>query len=364
MFSRTDIVGGRRLMSGAKTFRELYRVENLPVFQNRMYPSKAEARGCVKGDVVLVEDSETGLVYNRAFLPELMEYDANYQNEQGNSAIFQQHLEWVADLIEAHLGRDELVEVGCGKGRFMAHLASRGVDVHGCDPAYEGDNPRIIRKYFSADLGIKGQGLILRHVLEHVQDPVSFLHNLRDANGGGKIYVEVPCFDWICKCRTWFDVSYEHVNYFRISDFSRMFGTVYVATHSFGGQYLSVVADLSSIRIPKIDPTDRVDFPADFIRTLERKSVDNAAVWGGASKGALFGLMMERLGIQVETVIDINPAKQGKFLSGTGIQVASPKEGLARLRDGATIYVMNSNYLPEIRAMAGDHFNYVGIDHE
>ncbi|SEQ32381.1 Methyltransferase domain-containing protein [Devosia sp. YR412] len=345
--------------------RELYRVEGLPIFQNRMYPSREEARNCPRGDVVLVEDLTSGLIYNQAFDPALMVYDAEYQNEQGNSPLFQRHLQSIAELVETTMGREGLVEVGCGKGLFLELLASRGADIRGYDPTYEGSNPRIIRSYFNADLGISGEGLILRHVLEHIQNPVDFLHDLRDANGGGgKIYIEVPCLDWICENRTWFDVFYEHVNYFRLTDFLRIFGKVYEAKRSFGGQYLSIVADLGSVRRPTLDETDRVQFPAEFGAKVEAPDLASLAVWGGASKGVLFCLMMERLGLQVDTVIDINKAKQGKYLPATGIEVQSPEKGLSRLTDGATIYVMNSNYLPEIREMSGNRYNYIGIDND
>lgn len=344
-------------------FKELYRVEGLPAFQNRMYPSREAARTCPRGDVRLVEDLKTGLVYNQAFRPKLMEYDSNYQNEQGNSPVFQRHLESVADLIETHMDREGLVEVGCGKGLFLELLAARGSGIQGYDPTYEGDNPRIVRKYFSKDLGIRGKGLILRHVLEHIQNPVSFLQQLKEANGGGgTIYIEVPCFDWICRNRTWFDIFYEHVNYFRLTDFSRMFGVVHEARRTFGGQYLSIVADLATIRDPVADRDDRPQFPDDFLVGLTARAPKDAAVWGGASKGVLFCLMMERAGVEVAHVIDINPAKQGQFLPATGIQVESPDGCLPHLPDGATIYVMNSNYLPEIRDMSGGRFNYVGID--
>jgi hypothetical protein len=328
-----------------------------------MYPSRSEARNCPRGDVVLVEDLNSGLIYNQAFQPELMNYDSNYQNEQGTSPLFQKHLESITVLIGSTLGRDRLVEVGCGKGLFLELLASKGFDISGFDPTYEGTNSRVIREYFHADLGIRGDGLILRHVLEHVQDPAGFLHQLRDANGGGgKIYIEVPCFDWICEHRTWFDVFYEHVNYFRLSDFQRMFGGVFHASRTFGGQYLSIVADLASIRYPQRDPADTPAFPADFTRNLKPRSMARSAIWGGASKGVLFSLMMERAGVDVEVVIDINPAKQGLYLPASGLQVCSPEDGLGRLADGATIYVMNSNYLSEIRKMSEDRFNYIGID--
>ena len=44
--------------------RELYRVEQLPAFQNRIFRTDEEARNCGKGDMVLVRDLETGLIFN------------------------------------------------------------------------------------------------------------------------------------------------------------------------------------------------------------------------------------------------------------------------------------------------------------
>ena len=41
--------------------RVLYKVDQLPIFQNRMYDTEAEAKTCPKGDVRLVESLKTGL---------------------------------------------------------------------------------------------------------------------------------------------------------------------------------------------------------------------------------------------------------------------------------------------------------------
>ena len=70
------------------TLREIYRAEQLPVFQNKMFRSAAEAIACTRGDLILVQDATTGLIYNRAFDPSVMTFDANYQNEQSVSAAF------------------------------------------------------------------------------------------------------------------------------------------------------------------------------------------------------------------------------------------------------------------------------------
>jgi len=89
-----------------------------------------------------------------------------------------------------------------------------------------------------------------------------------------------------------------------------------------------------------------------------------SAIWGGASKGVIFALLKARMGAPVTCIIDINPAKQGKYLPMTGLRVQSPEEALSSLPNGATIFVMNSNYLQEIKQMSGNAFNYIGIDHE
>lgn len=359
-----------------KRWRELYRAESLPVFQNRMFDSAADAMACARGDVILVQDEETGLIFNSAFRSELVTYDANYQNEQAVSAVFRSHLDEIASIVARNFRDRSLIEVGCGKGHFLEHLAELGFEISGFDPAYEGSNPRVRKCSFSRALGLRGDGLILRHVLEHVQNPVAFLTLLRDANAGaGLIYIEVPCLDWIAQHRAWFDVFYEHVNYFRLDDFRRMFGSVIDTGRLFGGQYLYVVADLSTLRTPQGDHDSRFRLPSDFGSSVtrcadliraKRNDVVSAGVvvWGGSSKGVIFSLFMARAGVQIDLVVDINPAKQGRYLPATGQRVTSPAEMLARTPTGSNIIVMNGNYLDEVREMTRNSFNYLTVDHE
>jgi len=352
------------------TQRELFRTERLPVLQNRVFASATEALASASGDVVLVQDLDTGLIFNSAFDPERLEYDHNYQNEQACSGVFKAHLGAVAAIIHRHFHGRTLIEVGCGKGYFLDHLLARGFAVTGIDPAYEGSNPRVVKARFERGLGLSADAVVLRHVLEHIPDPLSFLSSIADANGGkGRIYIEVPCFDWICSRRAWFDVFYEHVNYFRLPDFQRMFGTVFESGHAFGGQYLYVVAELSSLRSPRFGSTCALTFPADFLGGIERLvsvagNYERNAVWGAASKGVVCAVYMQRAGAKLEFVIDINPVKQGKFLPGSGLQVLSPEKAMRLLRPGDNIFVMNSNYLDEIAAQSGKQYHYCEADHE
>lgn len=101
------------------SYRELFKVKGLPVFQNKMFADRAAALGCPKGDVRLVQDMDTGLIYNASFDASLLEYDADYQNEQACSGVFQRHLEDVKVIIQRHFSGKPLIEVGCGKGYFL-----------------------------------------------------------------------------------------------------------------------------------------------------------------------------------------------------------------------------------------------------
>ena len=343
------------------SLRLIFTAEDYPVLQNRTYENVEEARNCRTGQIRLVQDMSTGLIFNEAFDADLINYDINYHNEQTYSKYFRTHMAQIADLVSEAMSGTHLVEVGCGKGDFLELLQSRGSSITGFDPAYDGNNKDIERRYFTDQFEKKNNGLILRHVLEHVSDPVDFLKRLRDANGGtGLVYIEVPCFDWILKNRAFFDVFYEHVNYFRLADFFAIFGEVIYAKHSFGGQYLSIIADLSTIRKPKSMSSLIVDLqPGFFPSKLEGNH--NEIVWGAASKGVVYSMLRERSGCPVSRVIDVNPSKQGRYLPVTGLKVQSPADGLLELPRDCNILVMNPNYFSEIQKIVGDEIECKAI---
>jgi len=349
--------------------RELYRATGLPVLQNRTFADELSAKTSACADMVLVQDEENGLVFNQAFDPDKLNYDSDYQNEQAHSTQFQRHLSEVEGIVARHFSGQELIEVGCGKGYFLELLKQRGYAITGIDPAYEGNNPDVIKAPFTRDLGLSADAIVLRHVLEHIQGPLGFLAEIAAANQGGQIYIEVPCLDWILEHRAWFDLFYEHVNYFRLDDLRRMFGTVHEAGHLFGGQYLYVVADLATLRLTPEQPVPKLELPDGFTASLGRAvqivqdaPLQGSAIWGASSKGVIYSLFLQRSGVAVDCVVDINPAKQGRYLPLSGARVCSPDEAMATLSEGAHVFVMNSNYLEEIKRMTGGRYVYHAVD--
>jgi len=346
----------------------IYRQFGLPVFQNKVYPTAESARLAATGDVELVQCADTGLVHNGMFDASLLRYDGEYQNEQAFSPAFRHHLENVLKVLLARIGEQDFgIEIGCGKGYFLEMLSNAHANVMGYDPAYEGSNPRIIKQYFGeSDVEQCPDYVILRHVLEHIPSPWPFLAQLATkCKPGTVVYIEVPCFDWIVENTAFYDVFYEHVNYFTLDVLRRAFGVVIDSGKFFGGQYLYIIADISSFREPT-KYTGRVygHLPMDaYLETLMGKADirRDLFVWGAGAKGITFANVIARAGHRVSAIVDINPAKQGRFIGLSGIPIVSPSKALPRL-DGTNLFVMNPVYLDEIKSMTGTRkINWISV---
>ena len=70
------------------------------------------------------------------------------------------------------------------------------------------------------------------------------------------------------------------------------------------------------------------------------------------------------MGQPIDVVIDVNPAKQNCYLPATGLRVHAPDEALAKLPAGSPLYIMNSNYADEIKAMSGNRYNYIEVEYD
>lgn len=341
----------------------------VPVLQNRVFDKRESALDSDFGFLELRINKETGIYENILFDSNKLIYDSNYDNEQSNSIFFQNHLSEVLKLLKPFLTDKKVVEVGCGKGYFLELLLSQNVDAFGCDPTYVGTNHRVIKEFFSEELGLRGDVIILRHVLEHIQHPVDFLKKIALANGNnGLVYIEVPDYNWIIDNQTFFDIFYEHVNYFRPQDFRNIFTNIIQQGRLFGGQYQYVIADLASIQLPPyqieaIENVDQIGFSSLYqmveMLTRTKKPI---YIWGAASKGVIMAMHLNNAGIEIRNLIDINPNKQGKFTALTGIQIISPEE-FCRNRIGCILIIVNPNYEKEIREITSaiNHISYIVV---
>jgi len=336
----------------SKELSSLYHIENLPLFQNKVYNSSDEAQLQKSVNVDLCQCQECGFVFNNLFTNENMDYDDSYQNEQNYSQYFVDYLNEIADyLVENNFQDKKIVEIGCGKGYFIELLEKRGFkNIYGFDPAYEGDNPNITKDYFSEKYkSINADLIILRHVLEHIERPYEFLTYIQNAaSKDTKILIEVPNFEWIVENRAFWDIFYEHCNYFDSTFLSSFFKDA-TTKKVFGSQYLLMLTSLDELRKPYVKHRyPKNIFEESFKNIKEFLSQHTPlALWGGASKGVTLLNIFDKNRQLVECCIDINPKKQEKFIATTGHEIVPPKF-LTMKPDNISIIVVNQNYYDEI----------------
>lgn len=333
-----------------------YTANNIPIFQNKVYSSRELALTALTSNVKLVICDKCNFVFNSVFDPVDMHYDGQYENEQAHSNYFQDHLNSIITLFNKNLFRDKkVIEIGCGKGFFLEKLNQSGFNVTGFDPAYTGDNPNIIKDYFNSNYSnLSAEVIVLRHVLEHIQQPLDFLHRIAEAvDYSAKIYIEVPSLEWILENKAFWDIFYEHCNYFTFESLGGMFKKSEQGS-LFNQQYMYLIADLKDLKTQNDSVTSNTKLLNKFLNfentihhykeNLNTKT--DLIVWGAGAKGVTFTNLIDPNKNLISHLIDINPKKQHQFIAKTTHQILPPE----MLKDHSVkhILVMNDNYFDEI----------------
>ena len=341
----------------------------VPIFLNAPLVKPTDDRPLV--ELRLRLNARLGLVENDRFDPTLIKYDENYQNSVIHSATFKEYLRDIVHIIgKRHTATTRMVEVGCGKGDFVAQLEANGFsNVTGYDETYDGTSPRIQKRYLTERDQVNAELLILRHTLEHIAKPHEFLGMLQKANSAkGIIFIEVPDFDWILRNNAFYDIAYEHVNYFTLEALENLFeGKVVEKGKLFDGQYIYVMArlnDLSTrykIEYQRESNWRFIAFEELFPRFIETIKAIEAKIekkryifiWGGAGKGGTFCHHLKTLSPAImrklKFAVDINPKKVGKYLPSSLVRIASKDEFFSIASADDLLIIANPIYTGEIK---------------
>lgn len=362
---------------------------DVPVYCNVLWPTAAEARQAARGNIRLAHCASCGLVYNAAFDPALISYSVDYENSLHCSPHFQQYADELADKLIARFGlRDrDVLEIGCGKGEFLALLCDKGGNRGiGFDASFEpaalgpeaAARLRVVRAPYSEAYAEHTADFIYsRHVLEHIPNPLSFLQVVRAAavkRPGAAVFCEVPNALWTLEDLGIWDVIYEHCSYFSPIALAGLHARVGLRPidvyTAYGNQFLclsAVPAEGSTnghaARIPGPDLVGLATSVASFEDHRRRKVEEwtgrlrdlrgagkRVALWGAGSKGVTFLNVVPGGREAITAVVDINPRKHGKFVPGTTLPVIGP-EALRDQGGADVVLIMNPVYQGEIAGM-------------
>lgn len=355
----------------------VYQIERAPVLNNATYGTEQEALDALTGTIDLAACSQCGMVFNRVFDETLPAYDGRYDNGRGNSPAYCSYLDELVAKVAQNIGQDaRILEVGCGNGDFLIKLSEKtGASAFGYDRTYTGEFRRgkatFFRDYFvPTTYGMTYDVFVLRHVLEHVPRPYAFLKEISAAGAlvdGAKIFIEVPDIEWIVDHGAFYDITYEHCNYFSRTSLTALvtpLGFHHIqTTNVFGGQYILLEAvhgaEMAGRPQREIAGAPLREFKntldASRQKNIERLcAAENLCVWGASGKGVLFlnALSNDLLG-RVKCVVDINRNKQGRFLPVSAKRVDSPA-ALKGAQGPVDVVVMNEVYKDEVVATLKD----------
>lgn len=376
------------LKSNTISFIEMSQV---PVHCNLLWSTRAGAINAPRGDIELGFCPDCGHVRNLTYDPSLMEYTQDYENSLHFSPRFQRYATSLAEgLVNRYEIRNkDVIELGAGKGDFLTMLSefgeNRGV---GFDPSYapgpeehKDKQLTFVQDFYSEKYSDYGADLICcRHVLEHVEDPNSFVATVRRAARHRLdtiVFFEVPNFLFTLNELGVWDIIYEHCSYFSKHSLAQLFRqnrfNVLDISTTFEDQFLTIEAS------PSVEPMHIIAGEATGLQEMNesirefaheyrqivniwrqrlqqiKETDQRAVVWGAGSKGVTF-LNTFREQDSIRYVVDINPRKWGMHVAGTGQEIVPP-DALAEYQPDVVI-IMNANYREEIQ----QHLNGLGIE--
>lgn len=191
------------------------------------------------------EHCQTHFLYPKPVNAQLQEYydgtfreevhSDTYYNYEVLDGVFKRftpeakvRVERVADELNS---ADEILEIGCSVGYFLDAAADKVKAVYGTEwdkkaQQYIRDclkKPNIKVSDNPEDFNQKFDKIFMFHVLEHIEDPISFLKDLKGVlKPEGKIYIEVPNVDDILvktyECDAFKDFYYKKAHLYNFNE--------------------------------------------------------------------------------------------------------------------------------------------------
>ncbi len=262
----------------------------------------------------------------------------------------------------------KIVEIGCGRGDFLALLRECGVEASGVEHQEEAvrncrERGLRVQQGFVGDRAARldhapFDAFLILMFLEHLPDPRATLAGIRGNLAAGAVgLVEVPNFDMVLRHQLFSEFIADHLCCFTRETLERTLSSSGFDVLECREERYEYV--LSAV-VRKRAPLDLGDFRAsretlrrevdDYLLALPGKKV---AVWG-AGHQALAILSLLDLAGKIRYVVDSAPFKQGRYTPATHIPIVPP-EALANDPVDAVI-VMAASYSDEVaRILREEH---------
>jgi 2-polyprenyl-3-methyl-5-hydroxy-6-metoxy-1,4-benzoquinol methylase len=272
------------------------------------------------------------------------------------------------------------VEIGCGKGEYLALMQESGADAYGLEEA-SGSVRECIQKGLKVQKGfiekqtdkIKNSpfdAFFILNFLEHIPNPNELLKGIRNnlkENGIG--IVEVPNFDMILEKCLFSEFIGDHLFYFTqdtLKTALSLNGFEIIERKVVWHDYIiSAIVRKSTasypVKLPKTKKLDLTKFyqyqstlKKELKRYLRGSKGKKVAIWG-AGHQALAVIALTDIADQIHYVVDSAPFKQGKYTPATHIPIVSPDTLETNPVD--TVIIIAASYSDEVARIIKQQYN-------
>jgi SAM-dependent methyltransferase len=256
-----------------------------------------------------------------------------------------------------------VLEIGCFDGSLLDHLRRCGHDVVGCDPsqgariAAERFGIRVERAFFSGALFVRERfdRVIARNIIEHLEDPVGFLKEIRDILAEtGEVIIETTDYTLALEHGYFTEFVIEHLCAFVPETLRRaVIRAGFVPLRFLSGHHMILTARrAASSSLPASRPDLRhadvfqkrfEEVRGRFTALVQADVADGRVpvLYGG---GRYSSMLLDAVGEVTARrcrVVDDDPGKRSLVLSGYGLPIEDPA---TLLRDPNTAVYPGSCY--------------------
>lgn len=315
-------------------------------------PSEQSAMSMELYELNYVQCLRCSHIWNRSFDYNLIPYEDNPNRMFNSGILWREYLKSIFEHLASILPpKPIIIDIGCGEGHFVRELANTLKNdgrFIGFDPNSSNESGAGIEfhpQYFSPLQHLpeyQPDLLIMRHVLEHLENPAEFIEELAIAslqiNKPIYFFAEVPCVDLAVKFGRIVDFFYEHPSQFTKRSFKKLMklgGELKWIDLAYGNEVVHGLIEIGLNNRIKNELTQSIKFKEKTKSSLKTMAEDlsmilaqgnKVVVWGGTGKSATFIQHYKLDKERFPLVVDSDPSKVGSFVPGSGQEIRHASE--------------------------------------
>lgn len=297
-----------------------------------------------------------------------------YYKEVVRAAAFSEEmkafrLQQFAELAKRHaLQGKKVLELGCGRGEYLALMQQTGMDAYGVEYSEESVAHCRANGLQASRAFVDGSGSLLEHApfnaffilnyLEHLPDPNASLRGVaRNLADGALGFVEVPNFDMILRKNLFSEFIADHLLYFTRETLAAALnhnGFEIVECREIWYDYIlcAVVRKRRRLELSHFKSCQE-RLGSEIEAYLSRFGAGKVAIWG-AGHQALAVMSLTKMAGKIKYVVDSAPFKQGRFTPATHIPIVAPQ--LLSSDPVDALIVMAASYSDEVAGIVRQRF--------